>query len=589
MGQAAWLRALERTAGIATAPQRTFPRVIAELGETYGDAPALISMALTMSFRSLDARANQYAQWALGEGLKPGNVVALAMPNGPEYLAAWVGITRIGGTVALLNTHLGGAALAHAIGIVQPRLLIAGGAPLADAVAGLRTQLDPALRLWADHDAGSAFDRLDRALATMPCTAPEWPFHPAPSLTDRALLIYTSGTTGLPKAASISHQRIMQWTHWFAGLMDTQPSDRMQNVLPMYHAIGGIVATGAVLVGGGSVRIAERFSASRFWDEVVEGECTLFQYIGELCRFLAAAPPHPREAQHRLRLACGNGLSLPVWQSFQQRFQVPQILEYYAATEGTFSLYNCEGRPGAIGRIPPFLRPRMPVTLIGHDVDAAMPLRGADGFCIRCASGETGEAIGRIAAEGGTGAARFEGYTDATASAAKVLRNVFKPGDTWFRTGDLMLQDSDGFYFFVDRIGDTFRWKGETVSTTEIAATIARCTGVQEAIVYGVPVPYAEGRAGMAALVTDDTFDLAALWQHAARELPAYARPLFVRLLPALETTGTFKPRKADYVRHGFDPALISDPLYVCDTASGRFVQLDAAIHARLLAGEWRV
>ena len=294
---------------------------------------------------------------------------------------------------------------------------------------------------------------------------------------DRALYIYTSGTTGLPKAANVSHFRLMQWSHWFAGMMDTRPNDRMYNCLPMYHSIGGVVAIGAPLVNGGSVVIRERFSASHFWDDVVEWNCTLFQYIGELCRYLVNSPPHPREAEHRLRLCCGNGLRPDVWEEFKRRFRIPQILEFYAATEGNFSLYNCEGKPGAIGRIPSFLAHRFPMALVKFDIETGEPIRNEEGFCIRCSANEVGEAIGKILDGGSSPGSRFEGYTDKEASDRKILRNVFMNGDAWFRTGDLMRRDENGYFYFVDRVGDTFRWKGENVSTTEVADDDLRVPG----------------------------------------------------------------------------------------------------------------
>src|SRR5581483_7350034 len=244
--------------------------------------------------------------------------------------------------------------------------------------------------------------------------------------------------------------RVMQWSHWFAGLMDTRPADRMYDCLPLYHSVGGIVATGAVLVRGGTVVLREKFSASEFWQDLAQERCTLFQYIGELCRYLLAQPPDPNETQHALRLCCGNGLRPEVWERFQQRFQIPRILEYYAATEGSFSLYNCEGKPGAVGRIPPFLSHRMPVALVKFDDASGAPLRNDTGLCIRCAVNEVGEAIGQISgAHGG----RFEGYADTESSEKKVLRNVFTPGDAWYRTGDLMRKDAQGYFYFVDRVG----------------------------------------------------------------------------------------------------------------------------------------
>jgi fatty-acyl-CoA synthase len=379
----------------------------------------------------------------------------------------------------------------------------------------------------------------------------------------------------------------MQWSHWFAGLMDVQPADRMYNCLPLYHSVGGVVATGATLVGGGAVVLRERFSASGFWKDVAAERCTLFQYIGELCRYLLNSPRQEEESRHALRLACGNGLRGDVWTSFQERFHIPQILEYYAATEGNFSLYNCEGRVGAIGRIPPFLAHRLPVALVRFDVGAQAPLRDASGSCVRCTPGEVGEALGQIVASNEL--TRFEGYRDAAASAKKILRDVFTPGDAWYRTGDLMRQDAQGFFYFVDRVGDTFRWKGENVSTTEVEAVLASVPGVTEAAVYGVGIPGAEGRAGMAALVVAPDFDLVALREALGTRLPEYARPVFVRLVGAIEITGTFKLRKQELAAEGYDRARVRDALFVDDTARAEYVALDAALYARLMAGGVRL
>ncbi len=344
-----------------------------------------------------------------------------------------------------------------------------------------------------------------------------------PKLNDRALYIYTSGTTGLPKAASVSHYRLMQWTHWFAGLVGATPDDRMYNCLPMYHSVGGVVATGAVLVAGGSVVIRERFSASRFWDDVVRWECTLFQYIGELCRYLVAAAPHPGETSHRLRLACGNGLRGDIWEAFQQHFNIPRILEFYAATEGSFSLYNCEGKPGAIGRIPSYLAHRFPVAIVKSEMDTGEVVRGPDGLCLRCAPDEVGEALGKLSVADSSTGGRFEGYTDPGATERKILRDVFAPGDTWYRTGDLMRKDRAGYFYFADRIGDTFRWKGENVSTNEIEEIVARCPNVTDVVIYGVPMPRGRssryGGAGRGGGIRPVAF------RRASRERPARIRP----------------------------------------------------------------
>ena len=582
----AWVRALERTAAIERNPRITLPLVVDALAERFESAPALIAPQATLTYRSLSATASRYARWAAAEGLRAGEVVCLLMDNCPDYLAIWLGLTRAGMTVALLNTHLTGAPLAHAIRIASSRGVIAGSG-FADRIRDLRRSGLAGMACWTHGADDPDFPRIDSRIAEHagePVTAAELPL---PSLSDRALYIYTSGTTGLPKAAVVSHHRLMQWSHWFAGLMDITPADRLYDCLPMYHSVGGVVATGATLAGGGAVVLRERFSASRFWEDIRAERCTIFQYIGELCRYLLSAPAaaHRDEESHSLRLACGNGLRAEVWKPFQARFRIPRILEYYAATEGTFSLYNCEGRPGSIGRIPPFLAHRYPVALVRSTPETGMPARDAEGRCVRCGPGEAGEAIGRIAEGDSAAGARFEGYADAEATRTKVLRDVFAPGDAWYRTGDLMSRDAQGFFYFVDRIGDTFRWKGENVSTTEVATVLESCEGVAHVAVYGVSVPRAEGRAAMAALVVNDEFDLARFRSEASTRLPDYACPLFLRIVTALDLTGTFKLRKQELIGQGYDPARTTDPLYWHNASRGRYERLDALLHQRIIQG----
>jgi len=582
-----WVRALERTAAIERNRALTLPALIGRLGERFGDAPALISVDAQLSYRELAAACHRYARWGLARGLSRADTVCLVMANCPDYMAIWLGLSAIGATVALINTNLRAALLAHALNLVAPRVIIVD-ASLSEAIGAVRPLLHPAVECWLSGAAQAGLPRLDEELAKLPgeplrvseLAAP-------PTLEDRALCIYTSGTTGVPKAANVSHYRLMQWSHWFAGLIDVQPEDRMYDCLPMYHSVGGVVATGATLVGGGAVVLRERFSASNFWQDVVAERCTLFQYIGELCRYLLAHPPQQEESQHALRAACGNGLRAEVWREFQQRFRIPQILEYYAATEGNFSLYNCEGRPGAIGRVPPFLAHRLPVAVVKFDPDVEAPLRDASGRCVRCAPNQPGEAIAQILDMHGS--TRFEGYTDDIASSKKILRDVFAPGDAWYRSGDLMRQDEQGFFYFVDRVGDTFRWKGENVSTAEVAGVITGCSGVVDAAVYGVTVPGTDGRAGMAALVTGEGFDLAALRRALQERLPAYARPLFLRIVAAIELTGTFKLRKHELALEGYDPTRIRDAVYIEDRERNEYVPLDARLHEQLQAGVLRL
>jgi fatty-acyl-CoA synthase len=574
-----WVRALEATAPISANPRRVLPTAIEELAQSRPDAEALISERGTFTFRTLAERSRRYARWALAQDLGKGETVCLLMPNRPDYMAIWLGITSVGGVVSLVNTQLRGPALAYCIDIVAPAHVIVAK----ECAEYLRSaELRSRPKIWSHG--GRDYPRLDCEIER---------FSPSPLMkgerrivttADRALTIYTSGTTGLPKAANVSHRRLLQWSLWFAGLMNVGPDDRMYDCLPMYHAIGGVAAPGALLVRGGSVVLREKFSLGEFWNDVTDWDCTLFQYIGELARYLVNAPSQPRERKHRLRLACGNGLRADIWQQFQARFDIPRILEFYAATEGNVSLYNVEGKVGAVGRVPPFLTHRSALALVRFDAATDAPVRGADGRCIRCGTNEIGEAIGRI----GKGA-EFEGYSSAADIERKILRNVFAPGDAWYRTGDLMRRDAGGFFYFVDRIGDTFRWKGENVATSEVAAALLAFPGVREATVYGVAVPGTEGAAGMAALAADGALDFAALRAHLARRLPPYARPLFLRLKDRLETTATFKPQKTELKQQGFDLTVVRDPIYFDDPEQAAYVLLDAALYERINTGKIRV
>jgi fatty-acyl-CoA synthase len=577
-----WVRALEATAPIARNPERLLSDVIAELAEAHGNAPALLSIRESFTYRELAERANRYARWALAQNLAKGDAVALIMPNRPEYAAIWLGITSVGGVVSLINTNLRSGALAHCLNIVTPKHVIVD-AELLDAFDSAAGQIEARPKIWSHGS--EVFHPIDRAIESfsgMPLTAAE---KRHVTISDRALHIYTSGTTGLPKAAKVSHRRLLQWSFWFAGLMNTGPDDRMYDCLPMYHSVGGVVAIGALLARGGSVVIREKFSAREFWSDIARWDCSLFQYIGELCRYLANETEMP--THHRLRIACGNGLRADVWEKFQQKFRIPRVLEFYAATEANVSLYNVEGKVGAIGKVPPFLKHRSPLALVKFDHTLDEPVRGADGFCIRCATDEAGEALGRIE-DGPANSQAFEGYTDDAATEKKILRDVFERGDAWFRTGDLMRQDGGGFCYFVDRIGDTFRWKGENVSASEVTAALAEFPGILEATVYGVPVPGADGAAGMAALVTDGPLDFTQLHAHLAQQLPAYAQPLFLRIQDRIAVTGTFKHQKADLVREGFDPVATPDAVYFCDPTARAYVRIDTTLFERIRTGAIR-
>ncbi|MGY8684353.1 long-chain-acyl-CoA synthetase [Bradyrhizobium sp. UFLA05-153] len=581
-----WLQAFALTARVEAQPHRLFADIVEEWAQRQPKRPALLSDDQSFTYEELTARINRYARWARSIGLRAGRTVCLLMPNRPDYLACWLGISRVGGTVALINTRLVGRSLAHCIDVAQADHVILA-ADCVDAFETARPYLQRVPQSWSLGTGGPGRD-LDAALAAFEPGSLSSAERGDVTIDGRALLIYTSGTTGLPKAANVSHRRILTWGGWFAGLTNASSNDRLYDCLPLHHSVGGVAAPCSMLCAGGSVVIAEKFSASGFWDDIVRFDCTIFQYIGELCRYLLKTPASEREVRHGLRLAVGNGLRGDIWEMFASRFAIPQILEFYAATEANFSLFNVEGKPGAIGRIPPVLAHRFPASIVKVDADSGSPLRNDAGLCIACAPGETGEAVGCIGGADRDGVP-FEGYTDPAETEKKILRDVFTPGDAWFRTGDLMLRDQQGYLHFVDRVGDTFRWKGENVATSEVNDAIRDCPGVLDASTYGVAVAGADGRAGMAALVVDRGFDFGMFSEHLSQRLPSYAVPAFVRLCRALESTDTFKQKKQRLIREGFDPSVVDDPLFLRDPATGDYRSIDRAVYARIVAGEIRL
>ncbi|OPY96622.1 long-chain-acyl-CoA synthetase [Bradyrhizobium sacchari] len=582
----AWLQAIALTARLEAQPHRLFADIVEDWAQRQPGRPALLSDGQSFTYGELTNRINRYARWARHLGLQAGRTVCLLAPNQPDYLACWLGISRVGATVALINTRLVGRSLAHCIDVAHADHLILA-ADCVDAFEGARPHLHRVPRCWS-LGSGDQRDDLDAALTT---------FEPRPlssaergdvTIDKRALLIYTSGTTGLPKAANVSHRRVLAWGGWFAGLADASIDDRLYDCLPLHHSVGGVTAPCSMLCAGGSVAIAEKFSAARFWGDIERFDCTVFQYIGELCRYLLKAPVSDQETRHRLRLAIGNGLRRDIWEAFANRFAIPQILEFYAATEGNFSLFNVDGKPGAIGRIPPVLAHRFPTSIVKVDADRGRPVRNDAGLCITCAPGEIGEAVGRIGEPNSDGRP-FEGYTDPAESKKKILRDVFAMGDAWFRSGDLMMRDAQGYFHFIDRVGDTFRWKGENVATSEVNDAIADCPGVLDASTYGVAVSGTDGRAGMAALVVNQNFDFEMFSEHLSHRLPPYAIPAFVRLCLALDTTDTFRKEKQRLIREGFDPSVVDDPLFVRDLATGHYRPIDRAVYARIVEGAIRV
>jgi fatty-acyl-CoA synthase len=537
------------------------------------------------TYAEFEARANQFAHWGQSAGLKAGDTVALFMENRPDYIAFWTGMAKIAVRTALINHNLSGAGLAHCVRIVDCKAIVMNP-ELAPQFASARGQVDMPLGAFVLGGPADGLVQIDGAVDRAAKSRLDRSVRAGVKGGDVALYIYTSGTTGLPKAAKISGVRARGLMRVFKDATQARRDERILLTLPLYHATGGMCGVGTALNAGACIVLQRKFSASQFWQEAIDSHATMLVYIGELGRYLMNQPPSALERSHKITKGFGNGLRADVWAEFVERTGIKRLVEFYGSTEGNVSFFNLDGKIGAVGRIPRLLRGRLPARILRFDVETEQPVRGPNGLCIEAGVDEIGEAVGPITKEPRQ---RFDGYNDEKQSQKKILTDVFARGDRWFRTGDLMKMDADQYIYFVDRVGDTFRWKGENVSTSEVEIAISSFPGVKHAIVYGVAVPGQDGRAGMAAITPKEGVDLAALYAHLTSNLPAYARPAFLRFQDEVETTGTLKYRKVDLVREGFDPMNTSDPLFVADLASKSYAQITADVLRDVLSGKLRL
>jgi len=558
--------------------------LLQQLADQQPHAAALKFDARRWSYAEFNAWANRCAAAFRSQGVKSGDAVAILMGNRPETLAAVAGVVKLGAVAAMLNHNQRGAALAHSLALSKPVLIVAG-AECAEAIASLADHPDalPAscVRLWDDGDDESAampagwLPLSELSDAESSANPPETA---RITLKQPCFHIFTSGTTGLPKASVMTHYR---WLRGMAGLgqmtMRLKASDTLYCPLPLYHNNALTVSWGAVLGAGACLALGRKFSASKFWDEIRHYEATAFCYIGELCRYLLNRPPSPGDRQHAVRLIVGNGLRPEIWDEFQRRFAIERVSEFYGASESNLAFANGFGLRKTAGFCP------LPFSIVEFDAEAETPIRDGKGYMRKVAAGGVGLLVTEISDR-----TPFDGYTDKRANDGKLLRNVFKPGDCWFNTGDLVRDQGYRHIQFVDRVGDTFRWKGENVATTEVEAALNQIDGVEQAVVYGVQLPGTDGRAGMACLTwTGQRFDGERVAKALRTALPGYAVPLFVRLRKEQEVTATFKYRKVDLKREGYDLALIKEPLYLLDGEAYR--KLTPALHAKIKAGELRL
>ncbi|HEY0974189.1 MAG TPA: long-chain-acyl-CoA synthetase [Solimonas sp.] len=547
-------------------------------------ATALLFEGRRWSYAELNAWANRIASVLKAQGVRSGDAVAILMENRPEVLACVAATVKLGAIAGMLNHQQRGDVLAHSIRLTKAKLVIAGDECLeALHSSGFHPGEDRNHRyLWVGEGAGAVPEGfLDLAALSASAPVGNPPETAKIQLRQPCFYIFTSGTTGLPKASVMTHYR---WLRGMAGLgqmaLRIHSDDVLYCALPLYHNNALTVSWGSAMSAGAALALGRKFSASRFWDEIRRYDATAFCYIGELCRYLLNQPAKNTDRQHRVRLIVGNGLRPEIWDEFQQRFGIARISEFYGASESNLAFANGFDIARTAGFCP------LPFAVVEFDAEAEAPRRGSGGFMRKVVKGDVGLLINEV-----TDKSPFDGYTDEKASQAKLLRNVFKKGDVWFNTGDLVRDQGMRHIQFADRVGDTFRWKGENVATTEVEAALNRFAGVEQACVYGVQVPGTDGRAGMAALTmaAGTMLDGAALAQHLCAQLPAYAVPLFLRLREEQETTSTFKFRKVELKREAFDPAQVSEPLFVLLDRARGYEPLTLPVHRRLLGQELRL
>ncbi len=536
------------------------------------------------TYAEANAEINRFAHAYKALGIGKNDVVALVLENRPEYLWHMFALHKLGAVSSLINTHGQGDVLAHAIRICEPRHVIVGS-EVFGAFSAVRDQLAEVVR-------GACHVDMD---PENPCTVdlPLWGERIADAskenpetsgqhtLADQCAYIYTSGTTGLPKAAIVRHHRLFRGGRvWSGAALRYRSNDVHYNCLSLYHSSAVILATSSVVTAGVTMALARKFSRSRFWEDIRKHGATSFIYIGELCRYLMNTPPSDQDRNHKIRAITGNGLRPDIWEAFQQRFGIQRVAEFYGATEGNCITINVSNTVGSVGTLLPGM------AVAAWDEEKQDFIRDEAGFLIKVKPGQAGILLGKIRPRG-----EFDGYQDKSASEKKIVRDAFTKGDAWFNTGDLLRIDGFRRLFFMDRLGDTFRWKGENVATSEVQEQISKWNAVQEANVYGVQIPGTDGRAGMAAVVLaqDTPFDSKAFREQGTAGLPTYARPLFVRVMPELATTGTFKLKKTDLQKEGFDPSKVKDPLYFLHPEAGEYVPLDASLHAEITAGRLRL
>ena len=516
-------------------------KVFQERAAQYGDRVFLKFDDQQITYRKANETVNRYAAVLAAKGVGHGDVVGIMLRNSPDSVLLMLATVKCGATAGMLNYHQRGNVLAHSIGLLDAKAIIAES-----------DLIEPITESGVQTTGLTTVEEMRQAATTAPTTNPATTA--AVLAGDKAFYIFTSGTTGMPKASVMTHYRWLRALAGFGGLgLRLNSSDTLYCCLPLYHNNALTVSVGSVLNAGAALALGKSFSASRFWDDVIRFDATAFVYIGEICGYLLNQPPKPTDRAHKVRVIVGNGLRPAIWDQFVERFGIPRVCEFYAASEGNTAFVNVFNVSKSTGICP------SPVAYVEYDLDSGEPARGPDGRLRKVKRGQPGLLLSKVSSF-----QPFDGYTDKSASEKKLVRDAFKDGDVWFNTGDLMRAQGFGHAAFADRLGDTFRWKGENVATTEVEAAISADSQVEEATVFGVEVPGAGGRAGMVALQLKDgqEFDGAALAKSVYAHLPGYAVPLFVRIVEELAHTSTFKSQKVELRKQGYGEE-VEDPLYV--------------------------
>lgn len=551
------------------------------------------------TFHHIEKASNRLAHWLLAQNIKKGDVVCMMHQNHPTFIILLLAISKIGGIPSLVNTNLTDHSLLHCIKMAYCKMFIFDPVYERQVVVNLDEyqKLGIDVVAYGEHTEESELSPLPFGLTLNPSILVNYSdedtseeFIKGVSFTEPAYLIYTSGTTGLPKAAIVQHLRVYGSMAFLGKTARIKKDSRVYCVLPMYHSSGLLVSFSSTLHAGGTFVLGRKFSASRFWKDCVNYKVNVFTYIGEFCRYLLSQPPRPEEKRHQVKVIYGNGMRPDVWERFRERFNIPTFCEFYSATEAPSSMINVntsELGAGAVGSRGLFIRLlQSEIQIIKIDPVTEEPIRDKNGLCIKCGYEEKGELVVRIQAQS---TVVFDGYyKNKEATQKKILSNVLQKGDLYFRSGDLLSMNSDGFYYFSDRLGDTFRWKSENVATTEVAQVLGEYPEIAEANVYGTLVPNHDGRAGMAAIVLKQgvTIDFKDLYHFLHQRLPKYAIPLFIRFIPAMEITGTFKHQKVHFRNQGIDLTQIpkSEPVYW--HKNGTYVPFTLEDYAKINTGQ---